>query len=55
MCVTHMQLNVYNVDTCHKNNALNLYVLKLVYLIYLRRLCIIVLYTSNTKINLMLT
>jgi len=32
-----MQLNVYNIDTCHKNNGLNLYILKLVYLIYLHR------------------
>jgi hypothetical protein len=24
VCVTNMQLNVYNMDTCHKNNDLNL-------------------------------
>ncbi len=39
---TNMQLNVYNMDTCHKNNGLNLYKLKLLYLIYLHRLYIIV-------------
>jgi hypothetical protein len=50
-----MQLNVYNMDMRHKNNALNLYVFKLIYLIYLHRLCIIILYTSTAKINLMLT
>jgi hypothetical protein len=28
MFATNMQLNVYNVDTCHKNNGLNLYIFK---------------------------
>ncbi len=28
MCATNMQLNVYNMDTCHKNNGLNLYIPK---------------------------
>jgi hypothetical protein len=29
MCAINMQLNVYNMDMCHKNNGLNLYILKL--------------------------
>ncbi len=41
MCVTNVQLNVYNMDTCHKNDGLNLYILQLWYLIYLHKLCII--------------
>ncbi len=52
LCV---QLNVYNMDTCHKNNGLNLYILKLVYLIYLHKLFMIVLCTSNIKVKPMLT
>jgi len=52
LCV---QLNVYNMDTCHKNNGLNLYILKLFYLIYLHRLCIIILCTFNIKIKPVLT
>jgi len=28
MCATNMQLNVYNMDTCYKNNGLNLYIFK---------------------------
>jgi hypothetical protein len=28
VCATNMQLNVYNMDMCHKNNGLNLYILK---------------------------
>jgi hypothetical protein len=28
VCVINMQLNVYNMDTCHKNNGLNLYIFK---------------------------
>jgi hypothetical protein len=55
VCVTNMQLNLYNMDTCHKNNGLNLYTLKLLYLIYLHRLYTIVLCISSTKVNLMLT
>jgi hypothetical protein len=56
MCATNMvQLNVYNMDTCHKNNGLNLYILKLIYLIYLHRLCIIILCTSSTKVKHVLT
>jgi hypothetical protein len=55
MCATNMQLNVYNMDMCHKNNDLNLYILKLLYLIYLHRLYIIVLCTFSTKVNPMLT
>jgi hypothetical protein len=46
-----MQLNVYNMDMCHKNNGLNLYILKLVYLIYLHRLCIVVSYTFSIKVK----
>jgi hypothetical protein len=38
MCATNVQLNVYNMDNCHKNDALNLYILKLLYLIYLHKL-----------------
>jgi len=52
LCV---KLNVCNMDTCHKNNGLNLYILKLLYLIYLHRLCIIILCAFNTKVNPMLT
>jgi hypothetical protein len=33
VCETNKQLNVYNIETCHKNNGLNLYILKLLYLI----------------------
>ncbi len=55
VCVINVQLNVYNVDTNHKNDGLNLYILKLLYLIYLHRLCIIILCASNTKVNPMLT
>jgi hypothetical protein len=54
MCATNMQLNVYNMDTCHKNNGLNLYIFKIPYLIYPHRLYIIVLCTSSTKVNLVL-
>jgi hypothetical protein len=32
--VTYVQLNVYNMDMCHKNNGLNLYIFKLLYLGY---------------------
>jgi hypothetical protein len=56
LCVWfNMQLNVYNMDMCHKNNGLNYYIFKLVYLIYLHRLCIIILCTSNTNVKPMLT
>ncbi len=45
-CVwTNMQRNVYNMNTCHKNNGLNLYILKLLYSIYVHRLYIIILCT----------
>jgi hypothetical protein len=40
VCAINVQLNVYNMDTCHKNDGLNLYILKLLYLRYLDRLCI---------------
>jgi hypothetical protein len=46
---------LYNMDTCHKNDGLNLYILKLLYLIYLHKLCIIILCASSTKVNPMLT
>jgi len=55
VCATSMQPNVYNMDTCHKNNGLNLYILKLLYLIYLHRLYIIMLCTFSTKVNPILT
>jgi hypothetical protein len=55
VCATNMQLNVYNMDMCHTNNGLNLYIFKLLYLIYLHRLYIIVLCTSSIKVNPMLT
>jgi len=55
VCVINMQLNVYNMDTCHKINGLNLYIFQLLYLIYLHRLYIIVLCTSSIKVNPMLT
>jgi len=51
----NMQLNVYNMDMCHKNNSLNLYIFKVLYLIYLHRLSIIILCTSSIKVNPMLT
>jgi hypothetical protein len=54
VCATNVQLNVYNMDMCHKNDGLNLYILKLFYLIYLHRLCIIILCASSTKVNPML-
>jgi len=50
LCV---QLNVYNMDMCHKNNGLNLYILKY-YTLYIY-IYIIVLCTSSTKVNPMLT
>jgi hypothetical protein len=28
VCATNVQLSVYNMDTCHKNDGLNLYILK---------------------------
>jgi hypothetical protein len=55
VCAINVQLNVYNMDTCHKNNGLNLYILKLLYLIYGHRLCIIILCAFSTKVNPMLT
>jgi hypothetical protein len=55
VCATNVQLNVYNMDTCHKNGVLNLYIFNLLYLIYLHRLCIIILCASNIKVNHMLT
>jgi hypothetical protein len=54
VCATNVQLNVYNMDTCHKNNGLNLYILKLLYLIYLHRICIIILCVFSIKVNPML-
>jgi hypothetical protein len=42
VCATHVQLNVYNMDMRHKNDGLNLYILQLLYLIYLHKLCIII-------------
>jgi hypothetical protein len=42
VCATNVQLNVYDMDTCHKNDGLNLYIVKLLYLIYLHRLCILI-------------
>jgi hypothetical protein len=35
VCAINMQLNVFNMDMCHKNNGLNQYIFKLVYLIYI--------------------
>jgi hypothetical protein len=55
MCATNVQLNVYNMDTCHKNDGLNLYIFQLLYLIDLHKLCIIILCAFNTRVNLMLT
>ncbi len=55
MCATNVQLNVYNMDMCHKNNGLNLYIYKLIYLIYLHRPCIIILCTFSTKVKPILT
>jgi hypothetical protein len=55
VCATNVQLNVYNMDTCHKNDGLNLCILKLLYLIYLHRECIIILCAFSNKVNPMLT
>jgi hypothetical protein len=55
VCATNMQLNVYNMDTCYKSNGLNLYIFKLLYLIYVHMLYIIILCTSSTKVNPILT
>ncbi len=55
VCATNMQLNVYNMNTCHKNDGRNIYILKLLYLIYQHKLCIIILCASSTKVNPMLT
>jgi len=41
-------------DMCHKNDGLNLYILKLLYLIYLHKLCITILGAFSTKVNPML-
>jgi len=54
MWATNVQLNVYNMDMCYKNN-LNLYIFKLIYLIYLHRLCIIILCSFGIKVKPMLT
>jgi hypothetical protein len=51
VCATNVELNVYNMDICHKNNGLNLNIFKLIYLIYLHRLCILVLCTSSNMIK----
>jgi hypothetical protein len=51
VCATNVQLYVYNMDTCHKNNGLNLYILKLIYLIHIHRICIIVVCTFSTKVK----
>jgi hypothetical protein len=48
--VINVQLNVY-MDTCHKNDGLNLYILNILYLIYLHKLCIIILCASSVKVN----
>jgi hypothetical protein len=55
MCATNMQLNVYNMNSCHKNDGLNLYIFQLLYLIYLHRLFIIIICAFSTKVNPMLT
>jgi hypothetical protein len=55
VCATYVQLNMYDMEMCHKNNGLNLYILKLLYLIYLHRLCIIILCNSITKVKPVLT
>jgi hypothetical protein len=55
VCATNMQLNVYNMDTCHKSNGINLYILKLIYLINLHMICIIILCTFSTKVKPVLT
>jgi hypothetical protein len=51
VCATNVQLNVDNMDTCHKNDGLNVYILKLLYLIYLHRLCIIILCAFSIKVS----
>jgi hypothetical protein len=51
VCATNMQLNVYNMETCYINNGLNLYIFKLVYLIYVHRLCIIILCILVLRLN----
>jgi hypothetical protein len=54
VCATNVQLNVYNMDMCHKNDDLNLYIFKLLYVIYSHRLCIIILCAFSIKVNPML-
>jgi len=51
VCGTNVQLNVYNMDMCYKNDGLNLYIFKLSYLIYLHKLCIIILCAFSTKVT----
>ncbi len=53
MCAINVQLNVYNMGTCHKNNGIHLYILN-ISTIYLHRLCIIILCAFSTKVNPML-
>jgi len=55
VCATNMQLNVYKMEMCYKNNGLKKYILKLISSIYLHRLCIIILCTFVTKVKTMLT
>ncbi len=55
VCATNVQLNVYNMDTCHKNDGLNLYILKLLYLIYFTQAMYNNICASSTKVNPMLT
>jgi len=55
VCAITTHLNVYNMDTCHKNNGIDLYIFELLHLIYIHMLYIIVLCTFSTKVNPMLT
>jgi hypothetical protein len=55
VCATNVELNMYNMDKCYKNNDLNLYIVKLGYLIYLHRLSIIIIFTFNIKVKPMLS
>jgi len=55
VCATNVQLSVYNMEVCYKNNGLNKYIIKFIYLIYLHKLCIIALCTFSIKVKPMLT
>jgi hypothetical protein len=44
VCAIKMQLIMHKLDTCYKNHGLNYYIPKLIYSLYLLKLCIVILY-----------